>query len=69
MKWINFIFCVRQWREILFQKKMERLPAPYGDCIPNGKTSEYIYEDYEYSAEVRFTETENTFFVFVVFVV
>ena len=35
-------------------RKMSRLPAPYGDCVPDGKTSEYIYQDYEYSVEVSF---------------
>uniref|UniRef100_A0A7I4KHJ7 BMA-MEC-4 n=1 Tax=Brugia malayi TaxID=6279 RepID=A0A7I4KHJ7_BRUMA len=32
-------------------KRMTRLPAPYGDCIPDGKTSDYIYENYDYSVE------------------
>uniref|UniRef100_A0A7E4V225 Amiloride-sensitive sodium channel n=1 Tax=Panagrellus redivivus TaxID=6233 RepID=A0A7E4V225_PANRE len=32
-------------------RKMSRLPAPYGDCVPDGKTSEYIYPEYEYSVE------------------
>lgn len=31
---------------------MSRLPAPYGDCIPDGKGTEYIYDNYEYSVEV-----------------
>ncbi|GMT35798.1 hypothetical protein PFISCL1PPCAC_27095 [Pristionchus fissidentatus] len=32
-------------------KAMSRLSAPYGDCIPDGKTDSYIYEDYAYSTE------------------
>ncbi|PIO76593.1 Amiloride-sensitive sodium channel [Teladorsagia circumcincta] len=32
-------------------KKMSRLPAPYGDCIAEGATSNYIYEGYAYSTE------------------
>uniref|UniRef100_A0A914X6W9 Uncharacterized protein n=1 Tax=Plectus sambesii TaxID=2011161 RepID=A0A914X6W9_9BILA len=32
-------------------RKMSRLPAPYGDCVPDGKTKEYIYSNYEYSVE------------------
>lgn len=32
-------------------RKMTRLPAPYGDCVPDGKTSDYIYKNYEYSVE------------------
>nr|AAC47264.1 MEC-4 [Caenorhabditis briggsae] len=32
-------------------RKMSRLPAPYGDCVPDGKTSDYIYSNYEYSVE------------------
>ncbi|GMT05278.1 hypothetical protein PENTCL1PPCAC_27452, partial [Pristionchus entomophagus] len=32
-------------------RKMSRLPAPYGDCIPDGKGSDYIYDHYEYSVE------------------
>uniref|UniRef100_A0AC34PWH4 Uncharacterized protein n=1 Tax=Panagrolaimus sp. JU765 TaxID=591449 RepID=A0AC34PWH4_9BILA len=32
-------------------RKMSRLPAPYGDCVPDGKTADYIYQDYEYSVE------------------
>jgi len=31
---------------------MTRLPAPYGDCIPDGKTDEYIYQNYTFSVEV-----------------
>ncbi|KHN88487.1 Degenerin mec-4 [Toxocara canis] len=30
---------------------MTRLPAPYGDCVPDGKTSDYVYQNYEYSVE------------------
>ncbi|KJH52915.1 degenerin [Dictyocaulus viviparus] len=33
------------------KRKMTRLPAPYGDCVPDGKTSDYIYKNYEYSVE------------------
>uniref|UniRef100_A0A183G2S3 Degenerin n=1 Tax=Heligmosomoides polygyrus TaxID=6339 RepID=A0A183G2S3_HELPZ len=33
-------------------RKMTRLPAPYGDCVPDGKTSDYIYKNYEYSVEM-----------------
>ncbi|CAD6187406.1 unnamed protein product [Caenorhabditis auriculariae] len=32
-------------------KKMSRLPAPYGDCIESGATSNYIYKGYAYSTE------------------
>uniref|UniRef100_A0A914Y447 Degenerin mec-4/10 cytosolic domain-containing protein n=1 Tax=Panagrolaimus superbus TaxID=310955 RepID=A0A914Y447_9BILA len=32
-------------------RRMSRLPAPYGDCVPDGKTSDYIYSEYEYSVE------------------
>ncbi|GMR63025.1 hypothetical protein PMAYCL1PPCAC_33220, partial [Pristionchus mayeri] len=32
-------------------KAMSRLAAPYGDCVPDGKTESYIYEDYVYSTE------------------
>ncbi|GMS79828.1 hypothetical protein PENTCL1PPCAC_2003, partial [Pristionchus entomophagus] len=32
-------------------RKMSRLPAPYGDCIPDGKGTDYIYDNYEYSVE------------------
>nr|CDJ91530.1 Na+ channel domain containing protein [Haemonchus contortus] len=32
-------------------KKMSRLPAPYGDCIADGGTSNYIYTGYAYSTE------------------
>ena len=32
---------------------MTRLPAPYGDCVPDGKTDDYIYKNYEYSVEVE----------------
>jgi hypothetical protein len=33
-------------------KRVNRLPAPYGDCVEHGKTAEYIYRDKEYSTEV-----------------
>lgn len=32
-------------------KRVNRLPAPYGDCVEYGKTAEYIYKDKEYSTE------------------
>ncbi|OUC44118.1 Amiloride-sensitive sodium channel [Trichinella nativa] len=32
-------------------KKIERLPQPYGDCIKEGKTKDYIYKDQIYSLE------------------
>ncbi|VDD90217.1 unnamed protein product [Enterobius vermicularis] len=32
-------------------RRMSRLPAPYGDCVPDGKTSDYVYQNYEYSVE------------------
>uniref|UniRef100_A0A0K0FB83 Amiloride-sensitive sodium channel n=1 Tax=Strongyloides venezuelensis TaxID=75913 RepID=A0A0K0FB83_STRVS len=32
-------------------RKMTRLPAPYGDCVPDGKTKDYIYDEYEYTVE------------------
>ncbi|CAJ0567782.1 unnamed protein product, partial [Mesorhabditis spiculigera] len=35
----------------LRMRKMSRLPAPYGDCIPDGKTSSYIYQNHTYSVE------------------
>ncbi|MFH4973780.1 hypothetical protein AB6A40_000489 [Gnathostoma spinigerum] len=31
--------------------KMSRLPAPFGDCIPDGITRNYIYSGYRYSTE------------------
>uniref|UniRef100_A0A7E4ZXS8 Amiloride-sensitive sodium channel n=1 Tax=Panagrellus redivivus TaxID=6233 RepID=A0A7E4ZXS8_PANRE len=31
--------------------RMSRLPAPYGDCIPDGLTTNYIYKGYRYSTE------------------
>ncbi|KAK6751236.1 hypothetical protein RB195_002922 [Necator americanus] len=32
-------------------KKMSRLPAPYGDCVAQGATSNYVYKGYTYSTE------------------
>ncbi|CAJ0578265.1 unnamed protein product, partial [Mesorhabditis spiculigera] len=32
-------------------QQMSRLPAPYGDCVPDGRTTGYIYADYAYSTE------------------
>uniref|UniRef100_A0A0N4ZIN7 Acid-sensing ion channel 5 n=1 Tax=Parastrongyloides trichosuri TaxID=131310 RepID=A0A0N4ZIN7_PARTI len=32
-------------------RKMTRLPAPYGDCITDGKTKDYVYNEYEYTVE------------------
>ncbi|CDW56919.1 degenerin unc 8 [Trichuris trichiura] len=32
-------------------RKIERLPAPYGDCIHEGKTEDYIYKDQVYTLE------------------
>uniref|UniRef100_A0A8R1HXL4 Degenerin n=1 Tax=Caenorhabditis japonica TaxID=281687 RepID=A0A8R1HXL4_CAEJA len=32
-------------------KKMSRLPAPYGDCVEDGTTSNYIYKGYAFSTE------------------
>jgi hypothetical protein len=32
-------------------KRMNRLPAPYGDCVEKGKTDDYIYTEKEYSTE------------------
>ncbi|KAI1724773.1 amiloride-sensitive sodium channel domain-containing protein [Ditylenchus destructor] len=32
-------------------KRINRLPAPYGDCIEEGKNEDYIYRDKEYSTE------------------
>ena len=32
--------------------KMSRLPAPYGDCVPDGLTANYIYSGHRYSTEV-----------------
>ncbi|CAJ0601742.1 unnamed protein product [Cylicocyclus nassatus] len=32
-------------------KKMSRLPAPYGDCIAEGATADYVYKGYKYSTE------------------
>ena len=40
---------------------MTRLPAPYGDCVPDGKTPDYIYKKYEYSVEVEKESTANNF--------
>uniref|UniRef100_A0A0M3HPY9 Amiloride-sensitive sodium channel n=1 Tax=Ascaris lumbricoides TaxID=6252 RepID=A0A0M3HPY9_ASCLU len=37
--------------EYPFPKKMTRLPAPFGDCVVDGLTESYIYEDYRYSTE------------------
>lgn len=30
---------------------MTRLSAPYGDCIMDGRTSSYIYDNYDYTTE------------------
>ena len=30
---------------------MKRLSAPYGDCIDDGRTTSYIYENYDYTTE------------------
>ena len=32
-------------------KRVDRLPHPYGDCVVNGKTDDYIYQDKEYTVE------------------
>ncbi|CAI4226049.1 unnamed protein product [Auanema sp. JU1783] len=32
-------------------KKMSRLPAPYGDCVAEGATANYIYKGFAYSTE------------------
>ncbi|KAL3093759.1 hypothetical protein niasHT_027030 [Heterodera trifolii] len=32
-------------------KCVNRLPSPYGECVEQGKTDEYIYRDKEYSTE------------------
>ena len=32
-------------------KRMERLAAPFGDCIRDGRNELYIYEDYIYTTE------------------
>lgn len=32
---------------------MSRLPAPYGDCVIDGLTKDYIYRGYRYSTEVN----------------
>ena len=32
---------------------MVRLPYPYGDCVSSEPSKSYIYENYEYSTEVR----------------
>uniref|UniRef100_A0A915D8L0 Degenerin mec-4/10 cytosolic domain-containing protein n=1 Tax=Ditylenchus dipsaci TaxID=166011 RepID=A0A915D8L0_9BILA len=32
-------------------RKMSRLPAPYGDCLWDGRNESYIYQDYEYTVE------------------
>lgn len=40
---------------------MSRLPAPYGDCVPDGKTSDYIYSNYEYSVEVNSKQNLSKF--------
>uniref|UniRef100_A0A915ESP3 Uncharacterized protein n=1 Tax=Ditylenchus dipsaci TaxID=166011 RepID=A0A915ESP3_9BILA len=32
-------------------KRINRLPAPYGDCLQEGKNNDYIYQDKEYSTE------------------
>uniref|UniRef100_A0A0K0FMN3 Degenerin mec-10 (inferred by orthology to a C. elegans protein) n=1 Tax=Strongyloides venezuelensis TaxID=75913 RepID=A0A0K0FMN3_STRVS len=32
-------------------QKMNRLPAPFGNCIPRGFNMTYIYKDYRYSTE------------------
>ncbi|PIO57620.1 hypothetical protein TELCIR_20961 [Teladorsagia circumcincta] len=37
---------------------MSRLPAPYGDCIAEGATSNYIYKGYAYSTEVKRIEID-----------
>ncbi|KAI6241162.1 Degenerin-like protein asic-1 [Aphelenchoides fujianensis] len=30
---------------------MNRLPAPYGDCVNEGKTADYIFQDKDYTTE------------------
>uniref|UniRef100_A0AC35U3A0 Degenerin n=1 Tax=Rhabditophanes sp. KR3021 TaxID=114890 RepID=A0AC35U3A0_9BILA len=32
-------------------RRMTRLPAPYGDCVRDGKTKDYVYNLYEYTVE------------------
>lgn len=36
----------------VLQKRMDRLPYPYGDCEKDGKTEDFIYRDKTYSTEV-----------------
>uniref|UniRef100_A0A914W406 Uncharacterized protein n=1 Tax=Plectus sambesii TaxID=2011161 RepID=A0A914W406_9BILA len=33
------------------RRKVERLPAPYGDCVQDGKDDKYIYRDHVYQPE------------------
>jgi hypothetical protein len=40
---------------------MNRLPAPFGDCVHQGKTDDYIYQDKEYSTEVSFLKSMLNF--------
>lgn len=35
-------------------KRMNRLPAPYGDCVRDEKNNEYIYQGKDYSTEVEY---------------
>lgn len=32
---------------------MSRLPAPYGECVPDITIENYIYQNYVYSVEVK----------------
>ncbi|EJW79494.1 degenerin mec-4, partial [Wuchereria bancrofti] len=40
-------------RLVIYVKNKTDDKAPYGDCIPDGKTSDYIYENYDYSGCYR----------------
>lgn len=40
----------------LKSKALQRLGAPYGKCLANGKTADYIYAE-EYSTEVKNSES------------
>ncbi|RCN47434.1 hypothetical protein ANCCAN_06465 [Ancylostoma caninum] len=35
----------------MFQKSMTRLPAPFGDCIREGKDDDFIFVDKQYNTE------------------
>lgn len=37
---------------IFVQKRVNRLPEPYGTCVREGNLAGYVYKDYAYTVEV-----------------